>query len=251
MLKEMATLVLLSSVLLTACSSHESQIVTTDTIQPSEEPRINDQTPVAPAKLIERSEHGHVKLYAIKEVQRNIEGVTLDINGQQQDFEWYIPHTGAAGPQVFYTDLTGDGIEEAVVIINIGRGTGLNQYDIHVINSSDFSEIKVHTYDEVVAEHISNSVTIIDEQTIDIQIQAKEKEYHFTAKVNLPPDFEQNELGFGGVYIYFIDNQQIFLNMGASVGISPQYVADVKASFTYDPSKKEFIVDEIDVTQES
>ncbi|WP_128100063.1 hypothetical protein [Paenibacillus sp. DCT19] len=36
-------------------------------------------------------------------------------------------------PQVCNTDLTGDGREEAVIIIQTGKGTGLDNFDIDVL----------------------------------------------------------------------------------------------------------------------
>lgn len=89
---------------------------------PPQTPAVNETSlnqstePVTDATLMGTSEEGVVKLYAKEEVKHGYEGIILEINGQQKNFDWSIPNTGT-DPQVFHTDLTGDGEEEAIIII--------------------------------------------------------------------------------------------------------------------------------------
>ncbi|OPA72905.1 hypothetical protein BVG16_31530 [Paenibacillus selenitireducens] len=221
MKKEIGVLMLLSAVLLSGCGSDE------------------------PVKLIEASENEEVRLYAVNETDDEVHGVTVEINGSQKNFDWNILNTGTK-PQVFYTDLTGDSKEEAVIIINTGRGTELDTFDIHVINAEDLSEIKVQNHEEIVANQIETHVSKNADDTLDITVKTKEKEDNFDSNIELAPNYNQDELAFGGVVIYQVEHQKIILSLGASVGISPQYVCSVNVTYKFDHAKNEFIADQID-----
>jgi len=193
------------------------------------------------------SEGGQVKLYDNREAKDSHHIFTLEINGNTKDFDWYYLGDMGTDPQVHYTDLTGDGKEEAVVIIQTGRGTGLNNYDIHVVNADDFSEIKVQRYEEIVADHIESHVAKNGDGTLAIAVEALGQAYNFDYDFDPAPDYDQDELGFGGVTIYRLENQKIKLNLPGSVGISPTYVCDFNVTYACDKAKNEFIVDQIEV----
>ncbi|WP_405154540.1 hypothetical protein [Paenibacillus sp. FSL K6-0108] len=241
MKKELGVLMVLSVVLLSGCGSDKptalpqgsgespSKQVTTQPVHGTDE------------KLLGSSEDEKVKFY------KQTDGVTLDINGNKKDFSWNVPGDTGTAPQVFYTDVTGDGKEEAVIIIQTGRGTGLNNYDIHVVSAEDLSEIKVQSYEEIVADQIETHVTKKDDDTLAISVKAQGKEYSFNYESDPVPNQKKDSLGFGGVYIYSLENQRIKLNLGAAVPGSTAYVCDFNVTYKYDSAKKEFVADQIEV----
>ncbi|NUU78020.1 hypothetical protein [Paenibacillus xylanilyticus] len=249
MKKEIGVWLLLGAVLLAGCDSVPSDVVpqkqiesTTNqvTTQPKQEtdPTLN---------WLGSSEGEQVQLYDNKEAKNSPHKFTLEINGKTKDFDWYYLGDMGTDPQVFYTDLTGNGKEEAVVIIQTGRGTGLNNYEIHVVNADDFSEIRVQRYEEIVADHIESHVAKNGDGTLAIAVKAQGQAYNFDYDFDPAPDYDQDELGFGGVTIYRLENQKIRLNLSGSVGISPTYVCDFNVTYAYDHGKNEFIVDQIEV----
>ncbi|MGQ3478028.1 hypothetical protein [Paenibacillus sp. TY11] len=242
MKKEISVLMLLGVVLLSGCGSDKS--VTQGSGESPSKQVTTQPEQETNAKLIEASENEEVKLYAVNETDGEVHGVTVEINGSQKEFDWNILNTGTK-PQVFYTDLTGDGKEEAVIIINTGRGTGLNTYDIHVLNAKDLTEIKVQNYEEIVADQIETHVAKNDDDTLAITVKTKEKEYNFNSNVELAPNYNQDKLAFGGVAIYELENQKIVSKIGASVGTSPQYVGDFHITYKFDNAKNKFIADQI------
>ncbi|KOY13050.1 hypothetical protein [Paenibacillus xylanivorans] len=246
MKKEIGTLMLLSVVLLLGCGSDKPATLTQGSGESPSKQVTTQPEPGTDAKLIETSENEKVKLYAIKEVGNVTEGIKLDINGNKKDFDWEVPDTGTK-PQVFYTDLTGDSKEEAVIIIQTGRGTGLDNYDIHVINAENLSEIKIQSYDDIVAEQIETHVAKNGDGSLAITVKTQGKEYKFDYGSDPAPDYSQDELAFGGVVIYALENQKIILNIPGSVGVSPTYVCDFNVTYKFDSVKKEFIVDQIEV----
>ncbi|WP_256992479.1 hypothetical protein [Paenibacillus sp. XY044] len=188
------------------------------------------------------SENKEVKLTPGKEENSSYASVTVEVNGMKKEFNWSFPKLEE--PRVFYADITGDGKEEAVIIFNTGRGTGLSIDEIHVLNSKDLSEIKVQSYQEIVADQIETKVTRKNNETLAIKVKSQGKEYQFDYHV---PDlnFKQDKLSFGGVINYGLENQKIISRLGASVGVSPQYVGDFNVTYKFDPAKNELIADQI------
>lgn len=249
LIKETASLMLLSAVLLAGCQTESLGTVHQErgespTKQVSTKP---EQETNSKLKLIGSSEDEQVKLYAVKETEDAIERVTLDINGRAKDFDWSISHHSGTEPQLFYTDLTGDGKEEAIIIIQVGRGTGLDIYEIHVVNSDSLSEIKVQRYEDIVAEHIESRVSKNDDGTLAITVNSQGQVDNFNYDFDPAPDYHQDELVFGGVVIYTLENHKIKLSLPGSIGISPTYVCDFNITYTFDKADNEFIVDQIDV----
>lgn len=224
-------MMLLGAVLLTGCGS-ESATVTQETGEST-----SKQVTTQP----EQNTDEKVKLYA------TTDGIKLDINGNEKDFDWKFPGDTGTNPQVTYTDLTGDGKEEAVIIIQTGKGTGLNNYDIHVVNAEDFSEIKVQNYEDIVADQIDSHVVKNGDGTLGITVKTQGKEYKFNYDFDPAPDYKQEDLAFGGVFIYTLENQKIKLNLSGSVGISTTYVCDFNITYKFDSAKNEFVADQIEV----
>lgn len=190
------------------------------------------------------SENSEVKITPVKENDTGgDEIVTVEANGVKKEFNWRFSTIN--DPRVFYTDVTGDGKPEAVIILNIGKGTGLSIDELHVLSSEDLSEIKVQNYEEIVADQIETHVAKNDDGTLAIKVKTQGKEYDFNRNIELPPNLKQDELGFGGVVYYKLENQKITSRLGASVGISPQYVCDIHIVYRFDKEKNEFIADQI------
>lgn len=142
--KEFGAILLLSAVMLSGCGS--------DNIQKQDSNEVSaTQQDTKDAKLIGTSEDKKVKLY------EEANDIKLDVNGKVKNFNWENPGNTGTDPQVFYTDVTEDGGEEAVVIINTGRGTELDIFDIHVVDE-DLHEIKVPDYKEITENYIKSNV---------------------------------------------------------------------------------------------
>lgn len=234
-------MLLLSVVLLSGCGSDKPETVTQGVGESPSEQVTTKPVQDMDAKLLGSSEDEKVKLYS-----KNDE-VNLDINGNEKNFAWDVPGDTGTDPQIFYTDLTGDGKEEAVVIIQTGRGTGLDNFDIHVVNSEDLSEIKVQNYEDIVADQIKSQVSKNDDGTLAITVNVQGTESKFNYSTDPSPDYKQDELAFGGVVIYSLENQKIKLGISGSVGESPTYVCDFDITYKFDSATNEFVADQIKV----
>ncbi|MBD8520847.1 hypothetical protein MKY88_09840 [Lysinibacillus sp. FSL R7-0073] len=233
MKKEIGTLLLLSTVICSGCQSGQKE----DPIEERISNEAHSPTHID-ATLIGASDNNEVKLY------KKEDGVKLEVNGRVKDFNWNNPSDTGTEPQVFYIDMTEDGKEEAVIIIQTGRGTELDNYDIHVVDQ-DLQEIKVPHYEEIVAQHMESNIVKKDHETLNITGRALGKEYHFDYQIDPELELQQDELGFGGITIYYLENQKIQLTLAASV--FPMYVADFHITYKFDHTRNEFMVAQIEV----
>lgn len=247
MKKKVYAILLSSVVLISACSSDNTDSKTQEVSNSSGDTIPTQQEQKNIGELLNVSENEEVKLYVSEEDEEGYMGVTLEINGNQKGFDWDIPKVGTGEPpQLIYTDLTGDGEEEAVVIINTARGTELSEFDIHVIDAEYFSLLKVPTYEDI-SKEIASNVTKNDDGKLSIQVKTQGEEITLNHNLNPEQQIPQDELEFGGVVTYYVEEQKIKLHLPGSVGAYPTYVADFTITFKYDNSKNEFVINNIDV----
>lgn len=197
-------------------------------------------------KIVWSSENNEIKLIPQKAVNGNYQGVTVEVNEMKKGFDWVFPTAEESGPQLFYMDVTGDGNEEAIIILDKGRGTDSSINEIHVLDNTDLSEIKVQNYEEVLAQQVQTEVAQSGD-SLEIKVKVRGKESQFTYEYDAPSGLNQEELTFGGVVSYSVKDQRIELTVPGSVGVFPTYVADFEFIYKFDADKREFTVDQIDV----
>ncbi|WP_236575469.1 M56 family metallopeptidase [Paenibacillus sp. USDA918EY] len=203
------------------------------------------------SKLLSSSENGKVKLYETND------GVIVDINGDQKEFGWKVLD-GVSKPWVYNVDLTGDGKEEAFIILVTGHGTELDTNEAHIVNGDDLSEIKIQSVEEILAD----LDTEVSQKGDDLLIKAKAqgKEYKFSKKVselalmhNSDGQYE-NKLTFGNVILNYVKDQKLTVDIVGNVipvhGVLPDPVCTVHVTYKYDQTQNEFVADQIQITPE-
>lgn len=241
--EKMFVVMLVGGILLSGCGINELNSVTQGVVEDSPNREVTAQKEQEPnMKLIQSSEDQKMKLFQTESEP----GVTLEINGTNKHFNWDFTETGTP-PQLLFGDLTGDGKEEAIVIIQTGRGTGLDTYDIHVVDANDLSEFGVQRYEEIIAGQIQSKVLKNEDGILTVNVMVQGKEYTFTHNSDPDSNYEQDKLGFGATVIYYVDNQQIKVNFTGSVGASPIPVCEFTAVYKFDSPSNKFIVDTIEV----
>ncbi|MFE0556581.1 hypothetical protein ACFW1P_11730 [Paenibacillus sp. NPDC058910] len=245
MKKEIGLLMLVGSILLSGCGSDKSAPVSQESTSQPSRVQVNDNAE-SNMNFLVASEDQKVKLYANKVEGEGYKGVTIDVNGVSKEFDWTFTSTGSK-PVVLHTDLTGDGVEEAVVIIQTANGTQLDNYDIHVLNPKDLSEFKVQDFNDIVSQNIKSQVSKNYDGSLSITVETQGKETKFKHNFDPSPDYNQLELGFGAIIIYYIEEQKIKLNFTGSVGTSPITACEFTATYTFNRDKNEFVVNQIDV----
>lgn len=154
-----------------------------------------------------------------------------------------------------YVDLTGDGKEEAVIILVTGHGTNLDTNEAHVLNGENLTEIKIQSAEEILAD-LETEVNQKGDELL-IKAKAQGKEYKFSKKVSdlklvNPDDKFENKLYFGDMILNNVKDQKLAVDIGGFVkptnGVLPEYVCTVHVTYKYDQALNEFVADQIEIT---
>ncbi|MBO2944605.1 hypothetical protein JJQ72_11555 [Paenibacillus sp. F411] len=245
MRREIGLLLLVSAVVLSGCNSHDNGSIKQGANESQSSPvktgTERGTKTEGPEMKTWSSENDEVKVSVVKVSKYNTpEVVSVEVDGVKKEFNWRV----AEDPRIFYIDVTGDTKPEAVIITNLGRGSDSSIDELHVLNSSDLSEIKVPNYEEVSA-NIETNVTKAKDGRLTITIEAQGKEYEFNDTVVYPGLDVQDKVLFGGTVTYGLEKQTLFSYLGGSIGTSPIYVTEILVTYKFDSSKNEFVVDHI------
>ena len=145
-------------------------------------------------------------------------------------------------PQIYFSDLNGDGRKELTVILTTGHGTGVYDSEVHVLKD-DLSEVYVEDAMPIVLKNVKTQIlptgveiSIGDKQTVIAQENlAVEREKWYT------------EVGFTGVrYFFDAENQQLKASVPAALSIAG-FLGEVQITYTfkdkmYQAQKVEFLV---------
>ncbi|MBB3131294.1 hypothetical protein FHS19_006014 [Paenibacillus rhizosphaerae] len=185
------------------------------------------------------------------------DGVVVDVNGSPKKFDWKILK-GVSNPQVSYVDLTGDGKEEAVIILVTGHGTELDTNEAHILNGENLLEIKIQSVEEILAG-IETEVSQKGDELL-MKAKAQGKEYKLIKKISElalahnPDDKFENKLYFGNVILNYVKDQKLTVDIDGSVrsidGVLPDYVCTVHVTYKYDQALNEFVADQIQITSD-
>lgn len=243
--KEIGLAMLLSTILLSGCGSDKPETVTqgienSSGIQVTTQPEQGSDI-----QQIHSSNDDKVKLFAIKEKDYEVQGTTLEINGKKKDFDWTFPSFEEYKPQVYFADVTDDGIEEAVITLFKNRSPGVYLEEIHVIKSDDLSEIDIENPLEVIAESV---VTNVEKNEGSLAMTVKIGDQQHKLVHDADPDFDyKKELNFGGVVDYNVVGHKIVAKVDASVGIG-EYVCSLTVHYKYHSANKRFTMDRIELS---
>ncbi|AEG61090.1 stalk domain-containing protein [Desulforamulus ruminis] len=147
-------------------------------------------------------------------------------------------------PQIYFSDLNGDGRKELTVILTTGHGTGVYDSEVHVL-TEDLSEVYVEDAMPIVLKNVKTQIlptgveiSIGDKQTMIAQENiAIEREKWYT------------EVGFTGVrYFFDTENQQLKAAVPATLSIGG-FLGEVQITYTfkdkmYQAQKVEFLLSE-------
>lgn len=235
--------------MLSGCGSKKPETVTQGAgDSPSKQVATQPQQD-ADAELIGSSEKEEVKLYEAND------GVMVDVKGSQKEFNWKLLN-GVSEPRVSYVDLTGDGIEEAVIILVTGRGTNLSTNEAHVLNGEDLSEIKIQRAEEIAADLETEVKQNGDELLITARAQGKENKFvknvSELALAHEPDDKFEDKLYFGDMISNNLKEQKLTVDIGGFVRpideVLPDYVGTVRVTYKYDKALNELVADQIGIT---
>ncbi|MFJ5625719.1 copper amine oxidase N-terminal domain-containing protein [Peribacillus loiseleuriae] len=194
-------------------------------------------------------ENKNVKLYPMKvDKYGGYIGMIVEIEGKKQQFnDWSSIDYIRYKPVVQYVDLTNDGKKEVVVFYTEATGTGMHLGKVHIINPTNFKELKVESLDESIKKHIQSKVEKYDDRvevkvTVDNGFESVKK----IADDTNNKDYYNDKVGFGAVIYYKIENGKLIATAAGS--ISPAaFVGELK--ITYGFQGDQFVAEKLEYTE--
>ncbi|WP_187355136.1 copper amine oxidase N-terminal domain-containing protein [Paenibacillus tengchongensis] len=168
-----------------------------------------------------------VKLYAALKDGSTYKGYILEVNGVKRSFNWETYRDLSHPPELYYTDITGDGRKEAVIVLTLGSGTGIFQQEIHVIRPEDGSEINVLPAGEAAEQLITSSIA---DDGADVLVRLKLQRSSTPSVAIRVADRTAEELigvGFGSVVYYKVESGKLVATANVLVGFA-ESIGDLK-----------------------
>ncbi|MEN6324613.1 MAG: copper amine oxidase N-terminal domain-containing protein [Syntrophomonas sp.] len=170
-------------------------------------------------------------LYPFKEENGQYDGLILEVGRERKYFDWKNSNSISWPPQLYSADIDRDGKEEIIVILVHGTGTGVHEEEVHVINSSDFSEIAVENPLDIVKKNVETSITHKG-QDVTAKIGIGER----TALIKMKEADSGcwcDNVYFGNVNHFYVCDNELKADIAAQVSAAA-FVGEVKIYYTFD-----------------
>ncbi|MGW8958337.1 copper amine oxidase [Paenibacillus sp. NPDC055715] len=183
-------------------------------------------------------EDSSVKLYVEEPPSQGLfRTAMLEIGQQRRTFAWSGSADIATAPQLYYSDVNGDGIREAVVILTRASGTGVELQELHIVNAQTMDEYAVESAADAVSRRVHSSVELRDHnQQVHIAVTIDGITHTLDPKASAfydDPAHFTDRLDFSSVVMY--DAEQPPLRATVSGSVSPtEFVGDLELKYVYE-----------------
>ncbi|MGG1616089.1 copper amine oxidase [Paenibacillus sp. NRS-1782] len=193
--------------------------------------------PIQSRPLAVAPEDSSVKLYVEEPSQGLFHIATLEIGQQRRTFAWSGSADVATAPQLYYTDVNGDGVHEAVVILTRASGTGVELQELHIVNAQTMEEYAVESAADAVSQRVHSSVELRDHnRQVHIAVTIDGITHTIDPKASAfydDPAHFTDHLDFSSVVMY--DAEQRPLRATVSGSVSPtEFVGDLELKYVYE-----------------
>lgn len=189
-------------------------------------------------KVVAEIPEENIKLYAINKDDGMYTQFILQLGDMQRYFHWKNTTNPTFSPKLVLSDLNKDGVEELIVILTIGTGTGVHTEEIHIIDTATFEDydaenpvhyiyknVKTKLSPEEVEISFDDETIILDERYIDVEPQQLFK-----------------DIVFEDIIHYEIKDNKLYALVGAKIAPS-SYIGDIELSYYF--QGKMYIVENI------
>lgn len=179
-------------------------------------------------------ENANVRLYPMKVEGSGYiyNGMVLEVNGKTREYSDWKGEGGSYKPEVHELDLNGDGQKEIVVLYTEGHGTGIYLGQARIINPLTLEEMKMQSLDEIVKQHVESKVSVeSDRVNVDVAVDGVQAEPS-RIEGDTSGGVYNEELGFGGVTYYSVEDGQLVVSAAGSYGVA-LYAGDLTFAYKY------------------
>ncbi|MCM1988970.1 hypothetical protein [Oceanirhabdus seepicola] len=241
------------SIILIGCLNSQNlinpmnQLVYKNTEYANVEPQ--DDTPYKhndePYRLIQYLPEENIKLFALKSCHYpgTYDQFLLSINDSRGVFhDWHSTTSKTREPKLILSDLNGDKVDELIIVLTYGTGSGIHEEEVHVININPqdknmyFDEYMLTDPFIIIKENITSKIT---EREKDVLIKIKVNDNEYNIKMdNIHPGMWGDKVGFGGKIYWRVNENKLYayIDVGATATL---YVGTVIIEYKFN-SENEF-----------
>ncbi len=169
-----------------------------------------------------------VYLYPFECSKSAYKGFVLESNRQRKYFDWTALTSREV--QLACLDINKDDRDEIVVILCQATGTGVAQYEIHILDMETFAEIPVENPLDYISREVRTLITQTSTELL-IDIKIGDKESHLCRR-GLPV-FANDNIYFGNVIRYETEGPNVYCTVAGQY--SPGgFVGDFRVYYEYD-----------------
>ena len=163
------------------------------------------------------------------------DGLYLSMNGVSRYYDWKNIGKDAFLPELILKDINGDGQKELVVILTTGKGTGVNQKTVHVINPQNFAEINVIDPLDIIEKYADTSI-VHENGSVTVTVRVNGQD----SVITLPEDYAQGwgeeKAWFGSIVTYEVDGSVLKAIVPAQISITV-FAGEIVITYAFDGSQ--------------
>lgn len=167
-----------------------------------------------------------IYLYAKENKEKSrYEDFTLILGKTKKYFDWF--NDKLFKPELFLSDIDGDGKKELTVVLTHGHGTGLLETEPHVIKPETITLQDVHIEDPI-SIYLKNVKTAITPKGAEIVLNNKKT----LVKLKSDPKNWFNDVGYGAQISWKIENNHLVAFVSLQVSPS-EFIGSIKITYVF------------------
>lgn len=191
--------------------------------------------------LVSQKEDKDIFLYAYDEFNDVYERFLLKVADNEVEFTSSSSKIDSWLPVIYVNDLTGDNVNEVVIIITTGSGTGVHTEDIFIYSHDLSIQYEISPVLDIIGEIITKTSND-DSYTISSEYLKEDYIINKTA-LGEPQDRLVDELYHHTMYKYHIIDECIYAEVGIGIGFLEYY--DKNIIIKYKLENRYFIFDSL------
>lgn len=185
-----------------------------------------------------------VKLFGLNEKDGVYQKLALEIGGTQKTFAWTTPASWKDVPALHVKDLNGDGQSEVLVVLRQGSGTGMYLEEVHIVNSSNLTEVPLESLEETLSKRVTSTI-VREDNHLKVSIDWKDSGIKLSIPAADRGQTENKEVGFGAVIRHSIENGKLIARVGGAINNS-EFIGDLEIVYglnkdRYEAEKVSFV----------
>ena len=189
-------------------------------------------------KVVTEIPEENIKLYAKNKDSGMYTEFILQLGNRQRYFNWQNVSNPTYNPMLILSDINKDGVEELIVILTNGTGTGVHTEEVHIIDIVTFQD-----YDAENPIHFihKNVKTRLSPEEIEISINDYVTIIH-KEHINLEPQQFFDNIVFKDFIYYEIKDNKLYSLVKAKAGPA-SFIGQIEMSYYF--QGKMYVVDNI------